>query len=88
MPHSFRPRLNPSPLAFVALLLTAAIFILDTLTPLEIAVPAFYVAVVLITMRFVPPRGVTWVAAGCIVLAIVSYVLTRAARTAPEFSTW
>ena len=76
MPHTFRSRQSPSPLAFVALLLTAAIFVLDTVTPLEIAVPAFYVAVVLITMRFVPPRGVSWVAAGCIVLAIVSYYLT------------
>jgi len=59
-----------------AALLAAVIFIADTFTDLEVAMPAFYTAVVLLSVRFCNRRGVIYVAAGCIVLTIVSDFLT------------
>ena len=53
-----------------------AIFIGDTITQLEIAVGVFYVAVVLLAARFCRARGVVVVAAGCVGLTLLSYVLT------------
>jgi len=60
----------------VAIALTTAIFIADTVTDLEIAVPAFYSAVVLLAVRFCQKRGVVLVGAGCIMLTLLSDVLT------------
>src|SRR5215813_7556655 len=56
--------------------IAAAIFALDTATNLEIAVPVLYVAVVLVSVRFLEQRGVILVAAGCMALTILSYFLT------------
>ncbi|MGL5164341.1 MAG: sensor histidine kinase [Afipia sp.] len=61
----------------LAAILAGAIFILDTVTDLEIAAAVFYVAVVLMSVSFCQKRGVMLVGAACIVLAILSYFLTR-----------
>src|SRR5882672_5477819 len=62
------------PVAVAALAI--AIFIVDTLTDLEIAVAVFYVAVVLISVSAFRKRGVMLVSAGCIALTLLSYLLT------------
>jgi len=59
-------------------LLAAAIFLADTITNLEIAVAVFYVAIVLIAVRYLDRRGVAMVAAACMALTVVSFFLTRA----------
>jgi len=62
-------------------LLAAIIFLADTFTDLEVAVPAFYTAVVLLSVRFCNRRGVIYVAAACIGLTIVSDLLTTGSAT-------
>jgi C4-dicarboxylate-specific signal transduction histidine kinase len=62
------------PLATIAL--AAAIFVADTITDLEIAVPVFYTAVILLSVRFCSRRGVILVCLGCIALTILSDLLT------------
>jgi signal transduction histidine kinase len=57
-------------------ILTMAIFIVDTITPYEIAAATFYVIVVLLSSRFCRTQGMITVSAICIVLTIVSFVLT------------
>lgn len=52
------------------------IFVVDTVTALEIAVAVFYVAVVLMSVSFCQRRGVLLVSAGCMALTVVSYFLT------------
>lgn len=63
----------------LALLLGLAIGIavVDTVTDLEIAVGVFQIAVVLIAVSLLSPRGVVGIAAACMVLTVVSYQLTR-----------
>jgi signal transduction histidine kinase len=62
------------PIAAVALAL--GIFIIDTLTDLELAVPAFYTAVVLMSVRFCKARGVILFGLACIALTLLSDLLT------------
>jgi signal transduction histidine kinase len=62
------------PVATAALMV--AIFIADTVTTVEIAFSVFYVLVVLLAARFCRPRGVVLVTAGCVALALLSYILT------------
>lgn len=64
-------------LPLLAAILAIAIFILDTVTDLEIAAAVFYVAVVLMSVSFCQKRGVMLVGVACIALAILSYFLTR-----------
>ncbi|HEY1475285.1 MAG TPA: ATP-binding protein [Pseudolabrys sp.] len=59
-------------------LLAAAIFVFDTISDLEIAFPAFYTVVVLMSVRFCGARGVVLVGLGCIGLTLVSDALTAA----------
>jgi signal transduction histidine kinase len=63
-------------LPILTAVLAAGIFAADTATKLEIAVPVFYVAVVLIAVRFCNRRGVILVAAGCIGLTLLSSIFT------------
>ena len=58
--------------------LAAVIFVGDTLADLEIAFPAFYTVVVLMSVRFCKKRGVILVGAGCIGLTLLSDLLTAA----------
>ena len=64
-------------LPFATAGLATGIFIADTVTRVDIAVPVLYVAVVLLSARFCRPSGVRMVAAGCAALTILSYVITR-----------
>ena len=63
-------------LPVVTAALAIAIFVLDTVTDLEIAAAVFYVAVVLMSVRFCQKRGVVLVAATCRALTISSFFLT------------
>jgi signal transduction histidine kinase len=65
-------------LPVAAITLAAGIFIADTITDLELAVPAFYTAVVLVSVRFCKKRGVILVGAGCVALTLLSDILTAA----------
>jgi len=58
-------------------LLAATIFLVDTVTNLEIAVAVFYVAVVLIAVRYLDRRSVVMVTAACMALTVLSLLLTR-----------
>jgi len=58
-------------------LISAAIFVFDTLTDYAIAAAVFYTAVVLVSARMFTHRTVIGVAAGCIALTVVSFGLTR-----------
>ena len=78
MEASLRPLRTSRTAPFVAAMLTLLIFVCDTITPLEIAVGVFYVAVILFAMNFLRPRHVWMAAGGCVALTIVSYALTKA----------
>jgi PAS domain S-box-containing protein len=71
----------PTRTKIVVPLLTAivavAIFVVDTLTPLDIAVAVLYVAVVLLAVDFAEYSGILAVAAGCAALTITSFLLTH-----------
>jgi signal transduction histidine kinase len=54
----------------------AAIFAADTVTDLEIAVPVFYTAIVLLSVGFCKKNGVVFVGVGCIALTLLSDLLT------------
>jgi C4-dicarboxylate-specific signal transduction histidine kinase len=78
-PRSFLPLLGRRPLLPALLvLLAAAIFLADTITNLEIAVAVFYVAIILISVRYLDRRRVAMVAAACMALTVLSFFLTRA----------
>ena len=75
------PALAPTSLfPAAAIVLAAAIFTADTITDLEIAVPVFYTAVILMSVRFCTRRGVILVCLGCIVLTLLSDLLTPGPR--------
>jgi two-component system, LuxR family, sensor kinase FixL len=57
-------------------LAAVAIFAGDSLTPLDIPVAALYVVVVLMAARFLQPRAVMLVAAGCACLTLVEAYLS------------
>jgi C4-dicarboxylate-specific signal transduction histidine kinase len=63
-------------LPVAAIALTAGVFVFDTITKMEIAVPVFYTAVILISVQFCNRRGVVLVGAGCIFLTLLSDFLT------------
>jgi PAS domain S-box-containing protein len=56
-----------------------AIFVLDTITHFELAVPVLYVVVVLMAARFLQPSGVALVALGCMAAAVASHLLSSPA---------
>src|SRR5262245_24740507 len=56
--------------------LAAAIFAVDTITDLEIAVPVFYTAIVLLSVGFCKKSGIVFVGVGCIALTLLSDLLT------------
>ena len=68
---------NSSILPFVAAAITIGIFVVDTLTDLEIAVAVLYVAVVLMSVGFCRKRGVVLVSLGCMALTVLSHFLTQ-----------
>jgi signal transduction histidine kinase len=56
--------------------LAAAIFAADTITDLEIAIPVFYTAIVLLSVGFCRKNGIVFVGVGCIALTLLSDLLT------------
>jgi C4-dicarboxylate-specific signal transduction histidine kinase len=68
------PWLLPTATAVLAVI----IFVADTITDLEIAFPAFYTVVILMSVRFCKPRGVVLAGVGCIALTLFSDLLTEA----------
>jgi PAS domain S-box-containing protein len=56
--------------------LAAAIFVADTVETKDIAIPALYVAVVLMAARFCTARTLVLVGAGCVALTVLSYFLS------------
>src|SRR6478672_1001420 len=73
------PTVNPSSFLLPAttIAIAIAIFVVDTIASLEIAVSPFYAAVVLLAVRFLDGRKVLRVAIGCIVLSLLSFWLTQ-----------
>ena len=63
-------------LPITTLALTAGIFVADTITDLETAFPAFYTAIVLLSVSFCKKDGVVFVGVGCIALTLLSDLLT------------
>jgi hypothetical protein len=82
------PRLSAvkhsSLLPLIAIVLAAGIFVADTMTDLEIAVPVFYTAVILLSVRFCTRRAVVLIGLGCIALTLLSDVLTPKAGASPS----
>jgi signal transduction histidine kinase len=58
---------------FVAVAVAVAIFVFDSVTPVEVTAGVLYVAVVLMVVRFLRPRNVLIVAAVCIALTLLSH---------------
>ena len=67
----------PGLVALFTGLFAIAVFIVDTVTPLDIAVAVLYVVVVLLAAQYVSRRDVLIVAVGCIALTLLSYGLTH-----------
>jgi signal transduction histidine kinase len=63
------------PVSIVAL--SALIFIADTITDMQVAVPVFYAVVVLMSVFAFDRRGVLVLAAGCVALTILSRFLSQ-----------
>jgi two-component system sensor histidine kinase KdpD len=72
---------GPAAFPIVAIALAAGIFIADTVTAAEIAVAVLYVAVVLLSVRSCESGGVKLVALACMVLTVLSYLLTPTGAT-------
>jgi two-component system sensor kinase FixL len=65
-----------SPLA--AVLIASAVFLLDTLTELDIAIAVLYVAVVLLALNFAGPIGIVLIGAACLGLTLLSFLISHA----------
>ena len=70
-------------LPLAAVLFAIAVFIIDTFTPLGIAVAVLYVVVVLMAGRFFQRPGVLFVGFACIALTILSYVVQHGETYGP-----
>jgi PAS domain S-box-containing protein len=64
-------------LPVVAGVFALAIFIVDTFTPLDIAIAVLYVVVVLMAANFCRRRGLLLVGAACLALTLLSYFLSH-----------
>ncbi|HVO13982.1 MAG TPA: ATP-binding protein [Alphaproteobacteria bacterium] len=58
-----------------------AVFVIDTLTTLDIAIAVLYVVVVLISANHLSRRGVAMVAACCLTLTVTAYLLSHGLTT-------
>lgn len=76
---------NGSPLpALLAGLLAVAIFVVDTLTPLDSAVAVLYGAVILLVADRLGQRGLLMAGLGCTGLTLTSFALVHGATLDPE----
>lgn len=76
-PYVPAPRRTKIVVPVLTAIVAVAIFVVDTLTPLDIAVAVLYVAVVLLAVDFAGYAGILAIAAGCAVLTVASFVLTH-----------
>jgi signal transduction histidine kinase len=60
-----------------AVAITTAVFIIDTVTSLDVAVAVLYVAVILLSVNIFSRHGLTIVALSCLSLTIISFLLTH-----------
>jgi two-component system sensor kinase FixL len=60
---------------FIAGALAIIIFVIDTFTPLDIAIAVLYVVVVLMAANFLRRRGVILVSLACAGLTVLSFIL-------------
>jgi hypothetical protein len=60
---------------FIAGALAIIIFVIDTFTPLDIAIAVLYVIVVLMAANFLRRRGVVLVSLACVALTVLSFML-------------
>jgi signal transduction histidine kinase len=75
---SYAPAIATSPiLPLATAALAIGIFVLDTVTNIEIAVAVLYVAVVLASVGFCQKRGVVLVSLACMALTVLSFFLTE-----------
>jgi C4-dicarboxylate-specific signal transduction histidine kinase len=83
-----RPYLWATPNSPILPIVTAAlavgVFILDTITGLEIAVDVLYVAVILMSAGFCQRRGIIIVSTGCMALTVLSFLLTFTPPTSTD----
>jgi two-component system sensor kinase FixL len=76
------PASSASPiLPLIAAAFAIGIFLVDTITPLDIAIAVLYVVVVLLAANFLQRRGVLLVAAACLTLTVLSFLLTHGLDT-------
>ena len=81
------PRFSTSSFVLVgAIALTIGIFIIDTATTLDIAIAVLYVVVVFVAANFLQRRGVLLVAAGCVALAVLSFLLSHGLSAGPALA--
>jgi two-component system sensor kinase FixL len=72
LPATFTSRVLP----VVSATLAVAVFILDSITPADIAAGVLYVGVVLLSARFLQTRGIVLASFGCMALTVLSYLLS------------
>jgi PAS domain S-box-containing protein len=70
-------------LPLAAILFAVAVFVIDTFTPLGIAVAVLYVVVVLMAGRFFLRPGILIVGSACIALTILSYLVQHGETYGP-----
>ena len=63
--------------SFASWPIAVAIFVLDMMTPPEVAFAVLYVGVVLMAARFTGARGIALTAAGCACLTLLAYISDR-----------
>lgn len=64
-------------LGLLSIPLALAVFFVDTFTDIESAIAVLYVLVLLLAATALSRRGILWVAAGCALLAVLSFFLSH-----------
>jgi two-component system, LuxR family, sensor kinase FixL len=67
----------PRPRVALAVVLTAGIFVFDTVSPAGIAVAVLYVLVILMVLDVCDRRGVLLVSLGCALLTLLAYLISH-----------
>ena len=76
-PYVPAPRRTRIAVPVLTAIVAVAIFVVDTLTTLDIAVAVLYIAVVLLAVDFTGVTGILAIAAGCALLTVVSFAITH-----------
>jgi signal transduction histidine kinase len=75
--RALSPDLSSRVPRLLAAALAALIFVLDTFTPLHVAVAVMYVVVVLLSASFAERQGILLWGASCVALVLVSFLLSH-----------